>query len=228
MTSSEPAKRPPSVVFDLDGTLVDSLGDITAALNAALQGARPPLAALSAAEVRPLVGRGARVLLEQALALRLGRTAEAAELDDAVDRFEEAYAEDPVGQTRPFPGIEAVLDALAAEGLALAVLTNKPVALARLVVERLLPGRFAAVLGPEDGARKPGPEALARVAEVTGTRPLGLVGDSWVDVEAARQGGVPCAAVTWGLGDKASLGGPHVTRVDEPGELLEVVKRWRA
>jgi phosphoglycolate phosphatase len=110
------------------------------------------------------------------------------------------YEGDLANETRPFPGVVEALDALRATGLVLAVATNKPGAFARPLVEALLPGRFAVVLGPDDaGALKPDPRLLRVVEERCGGRVGCYVGDSAVDVDCARAAGVPSIGVTWGL-----------------------------
>ncbi len=149
---------PGTIVFDLDGTLVDSAPDLTAALNVALADAgRPPV---DPATVRHLVGHGARALIERGLALSGGGGE--AEVARALPVFLDHYAAHVADGTRPYHGCEAALDALAARGATLAICTNKPVALSRALIAALgWTGRFAANLGGDFAAR---PQARSRAA----------------------------------------------------------------
>ncbi len=224
------------VGFDLDGTLVDSVDDITVALNAALEEVdRTPL---TAAQVRRMVGHGARQLVAQALqhtdravgdehrpSLRSEphgavQTSDDVAVDDVLARFRRQYEDALAVHTRPFEGIREALDDLRAAGLVIAVATNKPGRLARPLVEQLLPGRVAVVLGPDDvdGRLKPDPTILSMLYQKAQTttqtasssprsvddvaradRLACFVGDSAVDVETARAAGVPFLGVSWGL-----------------------------
>jgi len=189
---------PGTVVFDLDGTLVDSGPDLTAALNVALDRAGRP--AVDPATVRHLVGHGARALIERGLALSGGGTA--ADVAQALPVFLDYYAEHLADATRPYPGVETALDALAADGARLAICTNKPAGLAHGLVAALgWSGRFAAVLGGDSLAvRKPDPaHLLATIAAAGGSvADSAFVGDTAVDVAAARGARVP--VVIWALG----------------------------
>jgi 2-phosphoglycolate phosphatase len=205
------------VLWDLDGTLVDSSADITAAANAARAGL--DLAPLPERVVRGFVGEGAARLMEQVL----GDAPAAFERGLAL--FYAHYERHPVVHTRPFPGLEPLVRALAGrQGIA----TNKPGHISRAVVERLgWSGLFAAHVGAGDvPRRKPAPDALWMALEVAGVAPgrAVFVGDSPIDVEAAAAAGLPCIAVSWGLRPRHELTGAKAV-VDSPAELEEALLR---
>jgi len=203
VTSRYPRRLPGTVVFDLDGTLVDTALDLTAALNHALAVlGRPPV---PAAEVRHMVGHGARKLLERGLAASGEATPECVEA--GVAPFLGFYADHIADGSRPWPGVEAALDALAAAGCRLAICTNKPVVLSRALVAALgWEARFGANLG-FDSVPRAKPDAghvLAAIAAVGGDRgDCVFVGDSITDVSAARAAAVPVIAVSFGFSDRS-------------------------
>jgi phosphoglycolate phosphatase len=184
-------------VFDLDGTLVDSVDDLHASVNDALGGlGLPPR---SREEIRAFVGEGARVLLSRAVAPREEL------LEPALAAWRAHYSEHCLDRTRPYPGIPALLDGA---GRTLAVLTNKPGAMARKILDGLgLLSRFAAVVGGDEAPRKPDPAGLLGVMARAGTTAgeTVLVGDSRHDVQTARAAGVEVVAVTWGFASRADL-----------------------
>ena len=188
-----------TVVFDLDGTLVDTLPDIEAAANAALaaEGRR----ALTSEEVRQLIGSGGRVLMRNAFRAT-GEPASEARIDAAFAAYIAAYEGAPVAGSTPFPGVHAALEGLSARGTRLAVCTNKPGHLAELVLETFgLAGYFAGVVaGDTLPVRKPDPgpllEAVARAGGAG--RPAAMVGDSPIDADAARAAAIPFVAVSFG------------------------------
>jgi phosphoglycolate phosphatase len=193
-----------TIVFDLDGTLVDSAPDLARALNVVLP--RMGLAEMDAAAARPLIGHGSRNLIERA-ARAQGQTPGAAELDAAVELFVAAYARDIAGATRAFPGLEPALDALADAGARLSVCTNKRTSLSVQLLSALgLLGRFGAVIGA-DVAPRPKPHADHFIAAVEAAggevgRSL-MVGDTAADVLAARGAGAPVVVVSFGYADTA-------------------------
>ena len=174
------------VIFDLDGTLVDSAPDLTGAMNAVL--AAEGLGTLAPSEVRHLVGDGARALLRRGYEAAGRAFPDGAAGDALVARFIAHYRAHLTGETRPFPSAEACLDRLAAAGAALAVCTNKPHALAVGVLEQLgLMGHFAVVLGRDSLPRfKPDPAPLLAILERTGRGRGAMIGDTMTDVLAAR------------------------------------------
>ncbi|HEX9079269.1 MAG TPA: phosphoglycolate phosphatase [Desulfuromonadaceae bacterium] len=186
-----------TVLFDLDGTLVDSLEDLTAAVNHMLAafGKRP----LESFEVRRLVGRGARNLVQRALDTRS---------PDHVERglelfvgFNRAHIAD---KSRLYPGVRELLDTLAAHGIPMAIISNKQEALSRLILETLGVGvYFATVCGGDTFPEmKPSPLPLLRLMERFGTPAADtvMVGDSINDIQAGRGAGITTIGCTWGYG----------------------------
>jgi len=212
-----------AVLFDLDGTLVDTLRDIGAALNSALARHGLPLHDLDS--LRRMVGWGVRQLVTQAVPASHGDqgtiSALTAEVMDHYTRF-------PVVHSEPYPGIPELLTALRARRIPTAVLTNKPHPLALATVERLFPEHpFEVVLGDRPGVpHKPDPTAALSICEALGIAPAQalFVGDSEVDVQTAHNAGMACAAVVWGFRGEAELrqAGAEVL-VQRAEQILELV-----
>jgi phosphoglycolate phosphatase len=203
------------ILFDLDGTLVDSLDDIAAALVRAM--ADRGLAAPARAQVREWIGGGARTLVERAVAKE--------HVEAVFERFRVHYAEAPVVDTRVFDGLGAVLDRMAGV-VALAVVTNKPHELAVRIADRLLaPWPFAVVSGARPGVPlKPSPEMALAVAAELGVPPgaCALVGDAGTDIAAAEAAGMMSVGVTWGYRPRAELASARLV-VDTPAELAQLI-----
>lgn len=188
------------VIFDLDGTLVDSAPDLTDAMNAVL--AQEGMAPLPEATVRHLVGEGARALLVRGFAEH-GRDFPSGAAGEAlVARYLDHYSGHLTARSFVFEGAEACLDRLTAAGAALAVCTNKVERLALPVLEGLgLLGRFEVVLGRDSLERhKPAPAPLREIARRTGRRGV-MVGDTATDMDAARAAGMPALLATFGYGE---------------------------
>ncbi len=189
----------PTLVFDLDGTLVDTAPDIVRALNTVLAG--EGLAPLATETALTMVGRGARLLISTAFAAS-GRHIEGAELERLFNALIAHYAAHIADESRPYPGVEAALDRFTAAGWRLAVCTNKPDPLVRPILEALnLAPRFAAMVG--QGALpwlKPDPRVFDETVRLAGGAPKHavMVGDSETDIQTARAAGVPVVAVTFG------------------------------
>jgi len=213
-------RLPKTILFDLDGTLVDTAPDLAGAMNHVLASLRRP--ALPVDSVRHLVGHGARALIAQGLAA----TGEARPdlVEPAMPLFLQHYAAHIADASRPFDGVERALDALAAAGCTLAICTNKPTGLANSLVGALgWQGRFAAVIG-QDRAPRAKPDAahvqvtLAAAGGVPGD--AAFVGDSATDAGAARNAGLPLVLVSFGYTDvpAASLGADAL--IDHYDDLL--------
>jgi phosphoglycolate phosphatase len=188
-----------AIIFDLDGSIIDTAPDLLHATNHVM--ARCGLPPVGASVIRDAAGRGARMMIEAALASH-GKRLNAAGINRHVTEFIEYYSQNIAVDSRPFPGLEAALDALAGRGARLGVCTNKPEGLARkLLAELKLGGRFAAVLGGDSlPVRKPDARHVLGAIEAVGGRPEAavMVGDSAVDVQAARAAAVPVIAVNFG------------------------------
>jgi phosphoglycolate phosphatase len=208
-----------AIIYDLDGTLIDSRADIVDAVNETLVALHLPRR--SDAEVASFVGDGAELLVRRALGpSHEERTGEALLL------WKRFYGARLVAKTKVYAGIEA---ALALPPEARAVLTNKPGGFAREIVRALgMEGRFRAVVGGDEAAKKPDPAALLQLCADLGSSPQEalLVGDSTVDVATGRNASVPVCAVTWGFGAPSALAaaGPLYSCAT-PGELAALVRR---
>ena len=189
----------PTVVFDLDGTLVDSAPDLVATLNVIF--AREGLPPVAYDIARNLVGGGARSMIERSLAAQ-ERKLDTAGVDGLVKDFVEHYAAHIADRSRAFPGLEAALDQLAAGGCRFAVCTNKLQWLSVRLLDALgLANRFAAICGADTfGLQKPHPDLLRRTIARAGGDPghAVMVGDSISDIATARAAGVPVVAVDQG------------------------------
>jgi len=185
------------LIFDLDGTLIDSRLDLAHAVNATR--AHMGMSPLANERVYSYVGNGAPVLIRRAL----GPQASEPDLEEALEFFLEYYREHDLDFTTLYPGVRETLDRLHAAGKCLAVLTNKPVRMSRSIVEGLgVAGRFFQIYGGNSFEfKKPNPigvEALMREAAVPRNRAM-MVGDSSVDIETARNAGIASCGVTYGF-----------------------------
>jgi phosphoglycolate phosphatase len=189
----------PLIVFDLDGTLVDTAPDLVDTLNLVL--AREGLPPVAYEAGRNMVGGGARVMLERGLAAE-GRTVSPARLDEMARDFVAHYAAHIAERSRIFPGVEAALDLLSVRGCRLAVCTNKLEWLSVRLLDTLgLSSRFVAICGPDTfNVAKPDPRILhctIKRCSADGC-PTVMVGDSATDIATARAARVPVVAVDFG------------------------------
>ena len=195
---------PALIIFDLDGTLVDTAPDIARALGVALTGTGVP--PLSLDTVKRMVGDGARELIRRALAPLHG---DGAREEAAFDRFLASYRENVCVASRLYPGVVEGLAALRSDGAALAVVTNKPGDLARTLLTALgIATSFEAIIGDGDGfPRKPDPAAaLSILAKVSASSDRTvIVGDGLPDMGLARALGAVGVAATWGYVPAAAL-----------------------
>ena len=203
-----------AILFDLDGTLLDTLEDLKDAVNYTLRAKGYPERTLE--EVRCFVGNGARKLME--LAVPAGADAE-----EAFGAFRVYYNAHCQVKTRPYAGIEAVLDVLKKE-YPVAIVSNKPDAAVKALCAEYFPGFFA--LGEKTGCpRKPAPDMVRQAMAAIGVDRCIYVGDSEVDVLTAQNAGVPCLSVLWGFRDREEIeaaGGRHFC--ENPRQLLEILE----
>jgi phosphoglycolate phosphatase len=193
---------PYTLVFDLDGTLVDTAPDLITALNHVLtREGLPPVPMHSA---RNMIGAGARKLIERGLEAE-GRTVAPADMDRLTADFIAYYGDHIAAESRPFEGLEAALDLLAAQGHRLAVCTNKLEWLSKRLLDQLgLSRRFAAICGADTfGVQKPDPAIFREtVGRARGQVSASImVGDAGTDVGVARRAGVPVIGVSFGYTD---------------------------
>lgn len=211
---------PLAIIFDLDGTLADTLEDIRRSVNEtlALRGQSP----LTAEQMRPLIGSGVRSMLQQASQL------DGHDLDEVVERYRMIYRRKMLMQTRLYPGVADMLDAIERAKVPQCVLSNKAHEFTVPICEALL-GRwtFIACRGPVDEAhRKPDPRMAIELAELMGCAPehVMLVGDSAGDVLTARNAGMKSAAVSWGYRSREELLSARPDfLIDRPSQLLDAL-----
>ena len=192
----------PVVVFDLDGTLVDTAPDLMASLNHAVRQAG--LQPVTYGDLTHLVGHGAKAMIERTFALR-NAPLSAADLDWQMKEFVDYYHGSMPGESLPYPGLVAAMDRLSAKGFKLAVCTNKLEMLARSLLDSLsLTSRFAAITGGDTlPVRKPDAEHLLATIRLAGGKPdrAVMIGDSLNDVLVARNASVPSIGVPFGYSD---------------------------
>ena len=212
-----------AVIWDLDGTLLNTLDDLAASVNAALAMNGMPLR--STEEVRAFVGNGIRNLMIRAVP---GGEVNPA-FDKALEDFIRHYGAHSRDRTRPYDGILEMLDKLSAAGVKHAIVSNKIDFAVKALSRAYFGERMCAAIGDDPSrARKPAPDsvfAAMREMGVTAQETV-YVGDSDVDVLTARNAGVPCVAVLWGFRDEACLRAAGAERLARtPDELREIIER---
>ena len=204
------------VIFDLDGTLLDTIEDLSNAVNAIFE--RHGMPQYTVAQYRKMVGHGIRNLLRKAFA---PMEMYDAYLETCVAEFREYYLAHIDEHTRPFPGIVALLDDLYARGVQLAVVSNKVQEGTERLIHEFFPDiTFAAIFGNREGyPMKPAPEIVASVLAKAGCTPSEaiMVGDSNTDMQTAANGGIAGIAVSWGNRSREQLAGHKI--VDTVEEL---------
>ena len=204
-----------TIVFDLDGTLVDTAPDLMAATNAVLTGhGRRPV---SLAEIRDMVGQGARKLIERGFAAT-GEAIEEALLEPLYGDFIDYYMANIAVNSQLFPGVIALLDKCKSNGLGMAVCTNKLEAMSVKLIEELgLTHYFGAIIGPDTiGIAKPDPAPYHEAVRRCGGQSQAslMIGDSATDIATARAAGVPSIGVSFGYTDR------HVSHF-EPDHVVD-------
>ena len=208
------------VIYDLDGTLVDSRDDLADSVNAML--ARLFLPEREPRVIHGFIGEGAERLIRRSLG-----PAHEARYAEAAPIWREEYAKRLLAKTRLYDGIAALLRAPPG---ARGILTNKPGGFAREILRGLgIETAFRLVVGGDEAPRKPAPDGLLRICAALGARPQEalLVGDSAVDLATARAAGVRVCAATWGLGERAALATADYL-CDTPFEVGELLARLRS
>ncbi len=189
--------RKTGILFDLDGTLLDTLEDLKDATNAALLHFGCPTRTLE--EIRSFVGNGAR----NQIRMSLPGKADDPELEEVLAWYKEYYGAHCQIKTAPYAGISAVLEKLGREW-PMAIVSNKPDAAVKTLCAEHFPGIYA--LGEAAGCpRKPAPDMVFAAMKAIGVERCIYVGDSEVDVRTAGNAGVPCVSVLWGFRDRAVL-----------------------
>jgi phosphoglycolate phosphatase len=208
-----------TIVFDLDGTLVDTAPDLTNALNDVLT--RRGHAPVSGETIRACVGHGARVMIEQAL----NRTGAREDVEQMLAEFLVHYEANIAAESRPYPGAVAALERLSTQGARLAVCTNKREYLSRKLLQALgLDSYFAAIAGRDTFAvAKPDPGHLTSTIALAGGAPSRavMIGDSEVDIRTAKAASVPIVLVSFGYAGSPLEGFAPEARIDHFDELEE-------
>jgi len=210
-----------AVIFDLDGTLLNTLGDLRAATNHAL--AVRGLAPRSMDEIRRFVGNGIRLLICRAMP----EGTSDAEIDAALEDFKAYYAAHIHDHTVPYDGIPQLLTALRKRGMKVAVLSNKIDSASQELIAYFFPGKTDVVFGEHVGVpRKPDPTSCRMVMQQLDVQPEQVlyVGDSGTDMQTAKNAGLYAVGVTWGFRSREVLteNGADVL-VDSPAQILQIV-----
>lgn len=212
-------------IFDLDGTLLDTLGDLAASVNYALRTHGMPEHSVD--DVRRFVGNGVRKLMERAVP----DGADNPRFDAAFATFRQHYMAHSLDTTRPYEGIPEALEALKARGCHLAVVSNKMMAATQELCRHFFPDTIEVAIGEDEAAgirRKPAPDTVfaALKALGVGKENAVYVGDSDVDIQTACNAGLPCISVLWGFRDRDFLISHGAqTFITHPAELLTMGKK---
>ncbi len=210
-----------AVIFDLDGTLLNTLGDLRAATNHALEVRGLPPHSME--EIRQFIGNGIRLLICRAMP----EGTPEAEIDAALDDFKAYYAAHIHDRTVPYDGIPQLLTALRKHGIKVAVLSNKIDSASQQLIEYFFPGKTDVVFGEHVGVpRKPDPTSCRMVMQQLGVQPEQVlyVGDSGTDMQTAKNAGLYAVGVTWGFRSKEVLlkYGADVL-VHRPEQILQIL-----
>ncbi len=208
------------LIFDLDGTLVDTLADLTDSMNAAL--GQLDLPARSADECCRFIGHGLRQYAERALG-----PDHVDVTDTLMQRMVAHYRGNCLNKTAPYPGMKETIDTLAAQGLRLAVLTNKNQTPSETIVRHFFPGTFDPIVGAADGRTpKPDPQTTLDIIAGWGLQKeeVLFIGDSEADVHTALNAGIKCIACQWGFRDTHILRAAGAkTLIRHPQQILEII-----
>lgn len=207
-------------IFDLDGTLLDTLGDLTASVNYAMRTHGMPEHSID--DVRQFVGNGVRKLMERAIPQGTGNPL----FEETFATFRQYYMAHSLDTTKPYEGIPEMLAELQKRGCRLAVVSNKMMAATQELIRHFFPGTIEVAIGEHEAEgirKKPAPDTVLAALRQLGVGKEGAVyvGDSDVDIMTARNSGLPCISVLWGFRDRDFLiqHGAE-TFVSVPSELL--------
>ena len=206
-------------IFDLDGTLLDTLSDLAAAVNYALRTHGMPEHSID--DVRRFVGNGVRKLMERAIPDGAANP----QFDETFATFRQYYMAHSLDTTRPYEGIPEALAALKARGCRLAVVSNKMMAATQELCHHFFPDTIEVAIGENEAEgirKKPAPDTVFAALKALGVGKEGAVyvGDSDVDIETARNSGLPCISVLWGFRDRDFLIQHGAkTFISDPGNL---------
>lgn len=208
-------------IFDLDGTILDTLGDLRNSVNFALS--KNNLPERTTEEIRQFVGNGIRLLIERAVPENTSDDV----TDKCFDDFKVHYKDNSANLTKPYCGVVEMLNELKNNGIKLAVVSNKADFAVQGLIKQYFPDLFDFSVGERDGIkRKPSPDSVFVAMKHLGADKADTIyiGDSEVDIETANNSGVPCIAVTWGFRDKDVLKklNPQYI-VNEPKEIVDII-----
>lgn len=206
-----------AVIFDLDGTLLDTLEDITDAVNHTMKKFNFPEHTMQ--EVRSFVGNGIKVLIERSLKDGL----DTPEFDSIFDEFKQYYTANCRIKTRPYPGIMKLLETLYENGYKLSIVSNKNQAAVTELNNIYFSKYISIAIGNSENIRqKPAPDTTLKAMEEMGCTKCVYIGDSEVDIETAKNSGIDCISVSWGFREKALLEklNPNAV-IDSTKELLK-------
>lgn len=216
-------KRYKAIIFDLDGTLLDTLADLAEGTNYALRVNGFPERTID--EIRRFVGNGARKLIERAVP---DGQIEAA-LEKVRQDFDIYYKVHCKDHTGPYPGIMEMLQELVQQGYSLGVVSNKPDFAVQELIPEYFPGIFTSVSGERQGvAKKPAPDLIREAMKnlQADSSNAVYVGDSEVDLEAAANAGIPCISVAWGFKGRRFLEEQHAgTIIEVPAEVFAFLQK---
>lgn len=212
-----------SVVFDLDGTLLDTLGDLRDSVNYALE--KNSLPKRTTEEIRSFVGNGIRLLIERSVS----ENTPSEIIDKCFSDFKEYYKDHSAILTRPYDGIVDLMKKLKSKGVKIAVVSNKADFAVKTLMEDYFSGLYDCAYGERAGVpRKPAPDGVFEAIKEMGAdlENTVYIGDSEVDVETSKNAELPCIAVTWGFRDKKVLESrcPEYI-VDSPSDILNIIER---
>lgn len=217
-----------AVVFDLDGTLLDTLDDITDSINYVM--AAHGFAERTKDEVRSFVGNGAKKLVERAMYSQeenADRVSDPDLVEQCYNEFKEYYNQNSNVKTAPYAGLASVLEKLYASGITMAVVSNKPDATVKELCEYHFEKYIKIAIGEKEGQkRKPDPTVLLDAINALGCDGAIYVGDSEVDVRVAKNAGIPAVIMTWGFRDRQILieNGAEIL-ANDASELMNALSR---